>query len=243
MHHRNSCVHFQGDGPGFERTVQPVGPDLSNFGAKDSSVFMWGKRNIVPRDKRSWYTWTIAKLRSPHVFDTKRIKSTMPDFHLSQPEIEQLLVFLKSLSETSAVPFELRRRASASQKERIASFELIHQQGCLGCHTMYDSGNPLMMGGFSKVPASRGGVFAPNLSGDEGRFKSGWLRKFLQAPFAVRPNLMAEMPKYNLDSSELEHLLCYFSASSGAEEKAARGLDRSLVAAGQAAKGASLVKR
>jgi len=228
---------------GFEKVVQPVGPDLSNFGAKDSSVFMWGKRNSVPRGKRSWYTWTIAKLRNPHAFDSKRIKSSMPDFHLSQSEITQLLVFLKSLSESPSVPSELRRSASARQKDRIASLELVHQHGCLGCHTMYDSDDSQRMGGFSKVPASRGGVFAPNLSADEGRFKAGWLRRFLRAPSAVRPNLMAEMPKYNFDSGELDHLLGYFSAMPDAGVKTAHLFDRSFTAGKESAQGARLFER
>jgi len=228
---------------GFEKVDQPVGPELSNFGAKESSVLLWGKQNAVPRGKRSWYTWTIAKLKNPHVFDTKRIKAGMPDFHLSQLEIEQLLVFLKSLSDSHSVPTELRRTASQGQKDRIASFELIHEHGCLGCHSMYDSSHSLSMGGFSKVPAICGGVLAPNLSGDEGRFETSWLRRFLQAPSVVRPNLSARMPKFNFEKGELEPLLGYFSAATVAEMKTTSRLDRSLAVADEVASGVRLVKR
>jgi sulfur oxidation c-type cytochrome SoxX len=198
--------------PGFENLSERIGPELTEFSAKDPHLLFWGTKNIVEPDKRNWTSWTKAKLNEPKVFESDRIAVVMPNFHLSKIEINDLTSFLKTLSSENAVSEDHRRLLKGGEKAIIAGNQMLDHYGCTGCHAMYDSGKTTSAA-FHKEPQLKFGKIAPNLSPEGDRVKEEWLSDFLRSPSKMRPYLAATMPTFNLDTEEHDALVRYFMSS------------------------------
>lgn len=200
--------------PGFENNNQKIGPALTDFGARDPIAFSWGKKkNVVPRKERNWYTWTIAKLKDPKVFETKRIKKIMPHYELTTQEIDKIVVFLKSLTGHQTVSNQNLGTIKPGQADSIAGRQLIFQYGCIGCHSMYDETARARSEDKSMHRLVRGGALAPNLSGTGARVRSDWLLAFLKKPYKMRPYLTTSMPNFHFRNRDDRTLVRYFQAT------------------------------
>lgn len=201
--------------PGFENNSQKIGPALTDFGARDPIAFSWGKlKNVVPRKERNWYTWTIAKLKDPKVFETRRIKKVMPHVELTTQEMDKIVVFLKSLTGNQTVGSQYLDPIKPGQADAIAGRQLIYQYGCIGCHSMYDeTARARYTEGKSMHGLVRWGALAPNLSGTGTRVRADWLLAFLKKPYKMRPYLTASMPTFNFRNRDDQILVRYFQAT------------------------------
>lgn len=217
--------------PGFERNLEKIGPELSDFAAKDESLLFWGNKDAVPFEKRNWDTWTRARLAEPKAFETDRIAAIMPNMHLSSEETEQLMVFLKTLSSQITIAKQHRRPLKPGEKELIAGEQLINHYGCAGCHARYDQEKSLLAGGFHKEPGVKDGKLAPNLSPEGDRVRTDWLADFLDVPYVMRPYLPTRMPQFPFRGADRQALVDYFHAS--ASQPSGSGLKETAVLSAQ----------
>jgi len=217
--------------PGFERNLEKIGPELSDFAAKDENLLFWGNKDVVPFEKRNWDTWTRARLNEPKAFETDRIAAIMPNMHLSAGETEQLMVFLKTLSSERTIAKQHRRMLKPGERELIAGDQLIDHYGCAGCHARYDHDKSTLAGGFHQVPAVKDGKLAPNLSPEGDRVRSDWLADFLEAPYVMRPYLPTRMPQFPFQGTDRQAMVDYFHAS--ASQPAPSGLKETAVLSAQ----------
>ncbi|MBI4534470.1 MAG: c-type cytochrome, partial [Candidatus Melainabacteria bacterium] len=95
--------------PGYENLIERIGPELTDFAAKDPHMLFWGNKNIVPVKERNWYSWTEARLKEPKAFETDRVEAIMPNLNLSNEERDKIMLFLRTLSSQKTVVKELRR--------------------------------------------------------------------------------------------------------------------------------------
>ncbi len=198
--------------PGFENNVERIGPELSDFAAKDPSLLFWGTKNVVPPSQRNWYTWTRARLNEPKVFETDRIAAVMPNFHLSDDETDKVMSFIKTLSSQQTVAKEHRRALRPGEAEQMVGWQLINEYGCIGCHSLYDPKLTQQVAGFRKEPVAHYGTLAPNLSVEGDRVRPDWLADFLRAPYKMRPYLASRMPTFTFQNKDHQALVGYFKA-------------------------------
>lgn len=217
--------------PGFEHNLEKIGPELSDFAAKDENLLFWGNKDAVPFEKRNWETWTRARLDEPKAFETDRIAAIMPNMHLTARETEQMMVFLKTLSSQRTMAKQHRRLLKPGEKELIAGEQLIDHYGCAGCHARYDREKTLLAGGFHQEPAVKDGKLAPNLSPEGDRVRTDWLADFLEAPYVMRPYLPARMPQFPFQGADKQAIVDYFHAS--ASQPAPAGLKETAVITAQ----------
>ncbi len=132
--------------------------------------------------------WLARWLRGPRAVDPN---ATMPNFHLSDKEIEELSHYLFN----QAVPWELARRIQSAQEEPAGDAangkKLFSESRCISCHTVEGKGNGS----------------APELSKIASFATRGWLLAFLRDPHAFYPR--TKMPRYHFTEAESRDVLAY----------------------------------
>ena len=132
--------------------------------------------------------WLARWLRGPRAVDPN---ATMPNFHLTDKEIEQLSHYLFN----QAVPWELARRVQAAQEEAAgdpaAGKKLFSESRCISCHTVEGKGN----------------ASAPELSKIASYATRGWLLAFLRDPHSFDPR--TKMPQYHFTDAESRNVVAY----------------------------------
>src|SRR5438552_7001255 len=88
------------DIPGMEKESR-VGVELSTFGSKTLEELFFGNHTDIPN---TWDDWTYHKLQDPRTYATERIEQSMPNFHLADPDIRALRVFLASRTDHKMPP-------------------------------------------------------------------------------------------------------------------------------------------
>jgi len=146
---------------------QSRAPDLDGLADKTDPAWLraWLKR---PRDLRP-DTW-------------------MPDFHLSDDEIESLVAFLWSQPGKQPLPAD---DASLPEGDADVGGKLFRTSMCISCHTV----------------EGRGNGSAPELSGVGSAVNRRWLVAFLGDPHAFQPN--TAMPRYDFSRQQLLDLSSY----------------------------------
>jgi len=201
------------DIPGFANSQDRIGPELSDFAAKDETLLFWGDKNVVPAGKRNWTSWTRARLDDPNVFETERIEAIMPHVNLSADETDKILVFLKTLNSERTISKEHRRLLRPGEKELVDGGQILSHYSCLGCHSMYDKEKSIVLAGFQSEPEVRYGKLAPNLSVEGERVRPDWLAEYLSAPYEMRPYLSTSMPAFRFQNKDRQAIVDYFRAS------------------------------
>ena len=132
--------------------------------------------------------WVAKWLRGPRAMDPN---ATMPDFHLSATEIDQLSHYLFNQS----IPWDVARRIQAAQQEppgdAASGKKLFSESRCISCHTVEGKGNGS----------------APELSKVASAATRGWLLAFLRDPHAFYPR--TKMPQYHFSEAESRDLVAY----------------------------------
>ncbi len=172
--------------PGFEKEGKP-GADLSRIGAKPIERFDFAGVGIA-HDRA---TWLQTKLKTPRAF---RGDLRMPNYHLSEAEVQALATFLIGLT-GEEIPAEFTVRTTAADFVPAGpAGKLIEDLKCLTCHSI----------------RGRGGKFAPDLSFEGSAIEAAWLKRFLKAPDLIRP-LLEQMPRFNLTDEEAGTLADYIT--------------------------------
>lgn len=195
---------------GFE-TAKPIGADLSNEGRKPLHQFDFGFVEI----ERTRHDWIIQKLKDPRIFDHGKIKSyyeklRMPQFNLTDAEIEDLTTFALSLTEEN-IPLEMQRKLSLKDQEIETGRLLAQKYNCVGCHTL--DGKT----GVIRSVTTDEGANPPILDGEGAKVQEIWLYHFLHAPTPIRPWLTYRMPTFGFTEEELAALVRYFDNLAGQE--------------------------
>ncbi|HJW14843.1 MAG TPA: c-type cytochrome [Thermoanaerobaculia bacterium] len=133
-------------------------------------------------------TWLNLWLRGPRKVDPN---ATMPNFHLSDKEIEELSHYLFN----QPVPWELARRIQSAGEEPAGNAangkKLFSESRCISCHTVEGKGNGS----------------APELSKVASWATRGWLLAFLRDPQSFYPR--TRMPRYHFSESESRDVVAY----------------------------------
>jgi mono/diheme cytochrome c family protein len=132
--------------------------------------------------------WLRLWLRGPRKVDPN---ATMPNFHLTEKEIEDLSHYLFNQS----VPWDLARSIQSAQEEPPGNAangkKLFSESRCISCHTVEGKGNGS----------------APELSKVASSVTRGWLLAFLRDPQGFYPR--TKMPRYHFSETESRDVVAY----------------------------------
>jgi mono/diheme cytochrome c family protein len=132
--------------------------------------------------------WLSRWLRGPRKIDPN---ATMPNFHLTDSEVEELSHYLFN----QEVPWDLAQRIQSAQAEpagdAASGKKLFSESRCISCHTVEGKGNGS----------------APELSKVASSATRGWLLAFLRDPHAFSPR--TKMPRYHFSETESRDVVAY----------------------------------
>ena len=170
-----------------------IGVELSTFGSKHVDELFFGDRTDIPE---TWDDWTYHKLYTPRVYATADVEQLMPNFDLQEQDINDLIVFLASLSEGKVLE-RYRSPGSDLQNEIVNGRRMVNFYNCVGCHIVEGRG------GYIRRFYQDNPNFAPPILNGEGeKIQPQWLYGFLQGPTPIRPWLKLRMPTFHFAGSE-----------------------------------------
>jgi mono/diheme cytochrome c family protein len=129
--------------------------------------------------------WLRAWLKQPR---SLRPNTWMPDFHLSDDEIEALVSFLWVQPGTEPLP-----AGDPPAGDSDAGKKVFRESRCVSCHTI----------------EGRGNGSAPELSGIGSKASRRWLVAFLTDPHGFQPDIA--MPQYDFTRQQVLDLASYLS--------------------------------
>lgn len=144
--------------------IPKIGPDLTSIGAKVQ------------------YGWLKKWLKRPKDYLPKTL---MPDFSLSEKEVEAIGAFLMTLTN------ERPRTYSRTVGNPELGEKIFKESHCISCHLVND----------------RGGKLAPDLGKVASKIKRGYLIEYLRNPRQFQPE--TKMPRYRFSEQELQGLAEY----------------------------------
>ena len=194
---------------GFEKT-QAIGTDLSEEGSKLVTRLDFGFVTDIPHTSK--LGWFERKLHNPREFDKGRVlpaldKARMPNFDLSDLEVERLLTAILSFQRDTQ-PLQAFPAKNAVTDYRSIGRTLVHRRNCVGCHIIEDDG-----GDFLKLVADSS-LGPPRLTPEGARVQPDWLYAFIRGPIQIRPWLNVRMPSFGLDDKNVNGVISYFQAVS-----------------------------
>ncbi len=205
-----------------------IGTDLTLEGSKPIERLDFALLTHEAKAEK-WYNhkgFFEHKLENPAVYDQGKIKGPlerlrMPNFHLSEKEIDQLTTFLLG-SQESVVPEKFHFNPDDQRADVQAGWVVVKKYNCMGCHEFY-AGQPT---GLLDLPQYQGDgreKLPPSLIGEGARVNPNWLAEFLKNPAlsqddphrnGVRPYLEIRMPTFDLSEGEVQQLVKFFQALS-----------------------------
>ncbi len=161
-------------------------PPLKDLADKKIEKIDFGKTDIP----RTLPDYIVVKLQNPRVYGDKL---KMPYFGLSPLEAGRLTTVLLGRSET--VPASYRREKQAPEIPLPAGEVggIFDRYKCLSCHKF----------------GARGGRLAPDLAYEGSKVRKGWLQNYMLKPYAIRPYLVARMPRFKMTEREAETVAQY----------------------------------
>jgi cytochrome c2 len=194
---------------GFEKT-QPIGTDLSEEGSKLVTRLDFAFITDIPHTSK--IGWFNRKLHDPRAFDKGRVlqpldKLRMPNFDLSDVEVDRLITAIMSFQRQTQPPAALPVK-TARTDYTVAGRTLVHRRNCVGCHIIEDDG-----GDFLKLVADSS-LGPPRLTPEGARVQPDWLYAFLREPIQIRPWLDVRMPTFGLNDASVNGAINYFGAIS-----------------------------
>jgi mono/diheme cytochrome c family protein len=193
--------------PGFE-DAKPIGTELTEEGSKAVHRLDFGFIHI-PHTRHDWFR---TKLHTPRVFDRDRArgweeKLRMPNFRLSQRELDQVVTAVLGFQQLNAAPVVVKD-LSPSEAAIERGRRIVKNHNCQGCHVIEG------FGGSFRSLVSDASLAPPIIQGEGAKVQSDWLFGFLEAPKTgqIRPWLEVHMPTFGFSDSELNDLTHYFAA-------------------------------
>ncbi len=183
-----------------------------------------------PAEREGWYNhkgFFERKLKQPDFFDQGKVKPQlerlkMPNFHLSQPEINGLTTFLLGALE-SQLPTTFFYKPEDQRRDIQEGWWLIRKYNCMGCHVMRANQRSVFTDLTRYQDPDWKEQMPPQLVGEGARVDPAWLVKFLANPAlsetatngnGVRTYLKARMPTFSFSDGEVDKLVRFFMALS-----------------------------
>jgi mono/diheme cytochrome c family protein len=132
--------------------------------------------------------WVRRWLKNPRVIDPN---ATMPDFQLSETEIEELANALFARPVPDGLARAIRTASEEPPGNAASGKKIFSESRCISCHTVEGKGNGS----------------APELSKIASTATRGWLLAYLRAPHAFNPR--TRMPQYGFSEAESRDVVAY----------------------------------
>lgn len=189
---------------GYENAAQ-IGVDLSDFGAKAEDRLDFGDY-ITDHNRQSWEAWTYHKLKHPRVYRYERVDTRMPQFELTDDEIQAVMVVLRGMRGAQLDAQRLAQKLTPMEQLRERGRQLVRWNNCYGCHTVDDH-----EGDIRQLYADKS--LAPPLLTSQGfKTQPPWLFGFLKNVELLRPWLKVRMPTFGFSDEHATQLVAMFSA-------------------------------
>ena len=130
-------------------------------------------------------------LKDPKTVDPN---ATMPRFHLSGQEIDELSHYVFSLAPTRELAARIEAAAQQPVGDVAKGKALFAESRCVSCHTVEGKGNGS----------------APELSKVASRASAGWLLAFISDPHAFNPR--TRMPRFNFSDTDSRNIVAYMES-------------------------------
>jgi mono/diheme cytochrome c family protein len=181
-----------------------IAPELSSFGVKQTRELEFGDNIHIPHN---WESWTHTKLKNPSAFRTDRVLDKMPNFGLSEDEIQSLMVLLKGFNGAN-IAKKFRKQYTDDELTIERGRRLVTRYNCRGCHVVEGEGGAIQ--NYLKAKAQ---YPPPLIMGDYQvgeRIKGSWIYSFLRNPTPVRKWIKVKMPKFAMSEQDARDLTAYF---------------------------------
>lgn len=205
-----------------------IGTDLTVEGSKPIERLDFALLTHEAK-KEGWYNhkgFFENKLREPSIYDDGKIKQPlerlrMPNFHLSEEEIDPLVTFLLGSVET-LIPAQFHDVPGDQRADVKAGWWVVKKYNCQGCHE-FTPGQETDLQSLPRYQGEGKEKLPPSLVGEGARVDPDWLARFLKNPAlsetdlnrnGVRPYLDIRMPTFSLSDGEVQKLVRFFQALS-----------------------------
>jgi hypothetical protein len=233
---------------GFEGATRP-GTELTTWSQKHVSQLAFGyfdpvyegqlKEELFPeRIGFDHESFARNKLRNPRVYDRSKDlspyeKLKMPNFHLTNQQVEALVTFLLSRLHTPVHP-DLKVPSDGPELAVAKGRALVEDLNCIGCHLIdrdflppgkpvgdYPEHTKAMIrqfyevydedGYFDEIETRMNMLNAPPwLRGQGAKVQQAWLYEFLNNIEMLRPWLKVRMPSFYLTDEQTKAIGAYF---------------------------------
>ncbi|MBI3183428.1 MAG: c-type cytochrome [Myxococcales bacterium] len=184
-----------------------IGTELNGHGRKTVDLLDFG--NAIPNPRlHSWYNFVDLKVRAPRVYRYERVDTRMPQFDLSDDEVEAVMTFLRSRTGDKVPTAYL-----VSNNQRLSSIargdQVIEYYNCTGCHLIDGEG-----GRIRDIYLEDQLSMAPPVLQEQGwRVQPDWFFDFLKDPSQnLRPWLDVRMPTFPFNDEDAGAIVRGFSA-------------------------------
>ncbi|MEW6077329.1 MAG: c-type cytochrome [Thermodesulfobacteriota bacterium] len=158
----------------------------------------------VPHTK---WDWLRNKISTPEVYQTDDMPMYMPNYVLSDTEIQRLTVFYL-YNRLLKIPESFISRASAGDRMEERGDWMIRHFNCQGCHQILkDADKPRI-----DAHLDRKTMVPPMIVDEAEKVQPDWMFDYLRRPSAMRPWLQIRMPQFNFSYHEVTLLIEYMHA-------------------------------
>ncbi len=180
-----------------------VGVSVTDVADKRMEELPFGNSD-VPHTK---WDWLQNKITKPDIYQTEDMPMSMPDFVMTDMEIERLTTFYL-YNRIQEIPEEFIDRASATDRMEERGDWMIRHFNCQGCHqVLADGGKPRI-----DAHLDRKTMVPPIIVDESEKVQPAWLFNYLKRPVAMRPWLQIRMPTFAFSYDELTLLIEYLHA-------------------------------
>ena len=188
-----------------------VGVSVNDVADKRMEELPFGNSKV----KHTKWDWLRNKIGKPDIYQTEDMPMYMPDYVLTDTELDRLTVFYL-YNRLLKVPEKLIARASAEDRMKERGDWMIRHFNCLGCHQILaDAGKPRI-----DAHLDRKTMVPPMIVDESEKVQPPWLFNYLKRPTAMRPWLQIRMPTFNFTYDELSVLIEYLHALMPVEKQA-----------------------
>ena len=148
--------------------------------------------DLTKEGEKSRPEWLFTFLKSPRkIRPLPMLKAGMPDFNLSDNEVNTVIEYLASIS-GGTYPYTFEPKKEINPEDVWNGEKLYHEIfACSGCHAI----------------DGHGGEVGPDHTDLASRLKKEWIRQWLENPQAVKPDV--SMPRFKFRDWEVEALTDY----------------------------------
>ncbi len=153
------------------------------------------------------WDWLRNKIAKPEIYQTEDMPMYMPNYVMSEDELDQLVIFYLYNRLLNA-PENFIARASGSDRMKERGDWMLRHFNCQGCHQMLkDAAKPRIDGYLDRKT-----MVPPMIIDEPEKVQPDWLFNYLKRPTAMRPWLQIRMPTFDFSYNELTLLIEYLHA-------------------------------